>query len=155
MWSRKIKLDYLKYNWNQVCWSSLFFFFVVSPPRLHGIWHDISQLQHPAVAHHPLPRERFSLRLLAESCSGDVGRLGDGRVGSVRSGSPAHRDLWHGGKTSHRAPGPKEQKHPGYKGVALLHRRPGSVSFTGIFGPSLSLYQYVWLSTNQSSCCLF
>lgn len=167
MWSMQEKLDDHKYKL-KVCWSFLFLVPLLCrslfPPRLHGVWHDFSQLQHPAVAHHPLPWERFALRLLAESCSGDVGRLGDGSVNSMRSGTPAHRDLWHRGKTSHRSPGPKEQKHPGHKGVALLHRRPGSVSFTTVilfFGFSdphclyTSMFGFRQASPLVAICCMF
>lgn len=100
----------------------------VSPPRLHGVWYDFSQLQHPAVAHHPLPWERFSVRLLAAGCRGDARGPGDGGVDSVRPGAPAHRDLWHRGETGNRTPGPEEQKHPGDEGAALLHRGSRSVT---------------------------
>lgn len=65
----------------------------------------------------------------------------------MRSGAPAHRDLRHGGETGHRAQGPKEQEHPGHKGAALLHRRPGSV------GSTLLRFCSDRLQTDRSTCC--
>lgn len=118
----------------------------LSPHRLHGVRHDVSQLQYAAVAHHPLPRERLAVWLPAARGGGDIRRLGDGGVDSVRPRASAHGDLWHRRQTGHRAPGPEEQKHPGHKGAALLHRRPGSVR-------SAPVILYALPQTDPSTCC--
>ena len=42
--------------------------------RFHSLRHDLQELQHPAVARHPLPRAGFALRLPA------VPQLGAGEL---------------------------------------------------------------------------
>ena len=81
--------------------------------RFHSIRHDLQELQHPAVAHHPLPRAGLSVRRAA------VQRLGPGELPtdvslhSLWAGAPPHRDLQLTGQAGHRPPGPEEPQHPG------------------------------------------
>lgn len=93
--------------------------------RFHCFGHDIQTLQHPAVAHHSLPRNGLPVRLPSAHDAGHRQLPSDSVVHSQRSCAFAHRDIWDPREVSHCPPRSKEQKHPGEEEWTVLHSRSG------------------------------
>lgn len=111
--------------------------------RFYRLWHDIQELQHPAVARHPLSWIGFAVWFPAVQQLGAWKLLKDVLVCGLRPGPPPHWDSQRTGKAGNRSPRPKKPKHPGKAERAVLHRRSrwGCMLNHSVY---LSLSKFCW-----------